>query len=140
MKAPHEKRAVAMKHLEKITLPNGLHLDVWDASRRIAADTTKVELVIKMNIPFAADHFAEEDHYLKVRRVFGPSDTYEYRKERTFVNNDDKERVFAELLGDFKRDALPYLAKEDFPRRFSQSKYRELLQNPHKYRSRLESL
>ena len=56
------------------------------------------------------------------------------------MNNDDKERVFAELLGDFKRDALPYLAKEDFPRRFSQSKYRELLQNPHKYRSRLESL
>ena len=63
-----------MKHLEKITLPNGLHLDVWDASRRIAADTTKVELVIKMNIPFAADHFAEEDHYLRcagfsVRRI-----------------------------------------------------------------------
>ncbi len=128
-----------MKHIEKITLANGLHLDVWDASRRIAADTTKVELVIRMNLAFAADHFEDEAHYLQTRRVFGPGDAYEYRKERTFVNNAEKDLVFAELLDDFKRDALPYLAKPDFPRRFSQSKYREILRNPHQYRSRLES-
>ena len=139
MKTTFEKGSPIMKHIEKIVLPTGLSLNVWDASRRIATDTTKVELVIKMNVPFAADHFDAEDHYLKTRRVFGLEDTYEYRKERTFVATTEKDRVFAELLADFKRDALPYLAKEDFPRRFSQSKYREIIRNWYKYKDRLES-
>ncbi|MDI9571499.1 MAG: hypothetical protein QM278_12455 [Pseudomonadota bacterium] len=129
-----------MKHVERIPLPTGLSLDVWDASRRIAADTTRVELVIRMRVPFAADHFDEEDHYLKTRRVFGPEDFYEYRKERTFVATTEKDRVFAELLTDFKRDALPYLAREGFPRSFSQSKYREIISNLYKYKDRLESV
>jgi hypothetical protein len=139
MKACVKKGYPVMKHIENIALPNGLRLDVWDASRRIAADTTKVELVIKMKVPFASAHFDAEDHYLKTRRVFGPEGTYEYRKERTFVNNADTDRVFAELLGDFKRDALPYLVREDFPRRFSRSKYREIVNNWYQYRHLFEN-
>jgi hypothetical protein len=126
-----------MKQIESINLPNGLSLDVWDLSRRIAADTVKVELVIKMEVSFENSHFEEEDHYLKTRRVFGTAGTYEYRKERTFVHLDAKEEVFRELLDTFKRDALPYLAQDNFPQRFSRSKYREIVQNWYKYKDRL---
>ena len=130
-------RCVAMKHVENLNLPNGLTLHIWDVSRQIAADTVKVELVIKMDVAFEISHFEEEDHYLKTRRVFGPVGNYEYRKERTFVHNAEAETVLRNLLNDFKRDALPYLAKDEFPRKFSQSKYREILQNWYKYKDRL---
>ncbi|MDQ1277801.1 MAG: hypothetical protein QG555_843 [Thermodesulfobacteriota bacterium] len=128
-----------MKQIESINLPNGLSLEVWDASRQIAADTVKVELVIKMDVSFASSHFEEEDHYLKTRRVFGPAGSYEYRKERTFVHNAETETVFRNLLNDFKRDALPYLAQDNFPRHYSRSKYRDIVQNPYKYQDRLGS-
>jgi hypothetical protein len=128
-----------MKHIESINLPNGLSLDVWDVSRQIAADTIKVELVIKMDVAFENFHFEEEDHYLKTRRVFGTAGSYEYRKERTFVHNAEKEAVFRDLLEAFKRDALPYLAKDNFPQRFSRSKYRDIVQNVYKYKDRLGS-
>jgi len=129
-----------MKQIERLNLPNGLSLDVWDVSRRIAADTVKVELVIKMDVVFEISHFEEEDHYLKTRRVFGPAGSYEYRKERTFVHIDEKEAVFRELLDAFKRDALPYLAKDNFPQRFSRSKYRDIVQNGYKYKDRLGNI
>lgn len=126
-----------MKQIENISLPNGLSLDVLDLSRRIAVDTVKVELVIKMEVAFEIYHFEEEDHYLKTRRVFGPAGSYEYRKERTFVHIDEKEAVFRDLLDAFKRDALPYLAQDNFPQRFSRSKYRDIIQNIYKYKDRL---
>ena len=126
-----------MKHVENLSLPNGLSMDVWDVSRQIAADTVKVELIIKMAVAFESSYFDEEDQYLKTRRVFGPVGNYEYRKERTFVHNAETETVFRNLLDDFKKDALPYLAKDEFPRKFSQSKYREILQNWYKYKDRL---
>lgn len=129
-----------MKQIENINLPNGLSLDVWDLSRRIAADTVKVELVIKMEVTFESCHFDEEDHYLKTRRVFGPAGSYEYRKERTFVHIDEKETVFRDLLDAFKRDALPYLAQDNFPQRFSRSKYRDIIQNIYKYKDRLGNI
>lgn len=129
-----------MKHVENLSLPNGLSMDVWDVSRQIAADTVKVELIIKMDVAFENSYFEEEDHYLKTRRVFGPVGNYEYRKERTFVHNAETETVFRNLLDDFKKDALPYLAKDEFPRKFSQSKYREILQNWYKYKDRLGNI
>ncbi len=129
-----------MKHVENLSLPNGLSMDVWDVSRQIAADTVKVELIIKMAVAFESSYFDEEDQYLKTRRVFGPVGNYEYRKERTFVHNAETETVFRNLLDDFKKDALPYLAKDEFPRKFSQSKYREILQNWYKYKDRLGNI
>jgi hypothetical protein len=137
---PHRQEGQdAMKQIESINLPNGLSLDVWDASRQIAADTVKVELVIKVEVAFASSHFDEEDHYLKTRRVFGPAGCYEYRKERTFVPNAEAKTVFRNLLDDFKKDALPYLAQDNFPQHYSRSKYRDIVQNWYKYQDRLGS-
>ncbi len=121
------------KIVENIRLTNGLVLEVWDLSRAIAADTTKVELYIRVKVPFQEAHFADPGHYELTRRVFGPEGVYEYRKERTFVNNAEREAVFADLLGGFRTDALPYLERADFPRRYSLNRYREILQNPWKY-------
>jgi hypothetical protein len=56
------------------------------------------------------------------------------------VHIDERDAVFQELLGDFKRDALPYLAKSEFPGRFSRSKYREIVQNLYKYKNILENV
>ncbi|PKN33488.1 MAG: hypothetical protein CVU61_13105 [Deltaproteobacteria bacterium HGW-Deltaproteobacteria-19] len=128
---------IMSKIVENIQLSNGLVLEVWNLSRPIAADTTKVELYIRVRVPFEKSHFDDPGHFDLTRRVFGPEGIYEYRKERTFVNNADRETVFAELLNGFRADALPYFERADFPRRFSLNRHREILQNPWKYPVRL---
>jgi len=128
-----------MKQLvEEITLPNGLVMNIWDASRVIAADTTSVILLVTIKMELKPDYFLEADHYKLTTAVFGQEMLYEYRKERTFVKNDGTESVFRELMETFKTDALPYLSRDAFPEQFARSKYREIISNPYRYRDYLE--
>lgn len=125
-----------MKLYEQTPLPNGLILEVFDLSRLIAANTTKVALLIRIKVTLKPDYFADLAHFQKTRDIFGLEIPFEYPMERSFVGNEEKEPVFNRLLDAFKQDTLPYLSSDKFPGRFALSKYREILKNPYKYPSR----
>jgi hypothetical protein len=123
-----------MQLFEHIPLPNGLVAEVYDLSRPIAADTTKVEMVIKIKVELRPDYFSAPAHFEQTRKIFGSDIFYEYRMGQSFVNTEEKEKVFGALLDSFKKDSLPYLSGEKFPGRLALSKYTEILMNPYKYR------
>lgn len=128
-----------MKRLvEEIALPNGLVMNIWDASRVIAEDTTSVILIVTIRMELRPDYFLEADHFKLTTSVFGQEMLYEYKKERTFVKNEEVESVFQELLETFKTDALPYLSRDNFPQQFARSRHREIINNPYRYRQYLE--
>lgn len=127
-----------MKLYEKISLPNNLTLEIWDYSRQIGADTTKVELVAQIEVEFRPEYFQRREWFEKLVKTLGPKGIYEYRKARTFVNNSEINDVFHELLKTFKENTLPYLAKEDFPRKFAKSKLREIEEHWYRYLPREE--
>jgi hypothetical protein len=118
---------------DKIPLSNGLIVEVHDLSRAIAADTTKVELLIKIDIKLSESFFTNREQFELTRSIFGDAVFFEYRKERTFVNNADTQTVFHEFLETFKKDSLPYLSHTDFARRFCLSKYSDIVKHPYKY-------
>ena len=111
-------RSITAKHLRDISI----NLE-WEAH-------------LMVNAP--ENYFEDFEHFRQVRQVFGTEQLYEYEKERTFVNTVDKEKVFDELLGDFKRDSIPYLGRQNFPLRFAQSKYTEIQKHYYRYRHLLE--
>jgi len=122
-----------MNLVEEITLSNNLIMQVWDGSRAIASDTTKVELRIVIDIAVRKEYFNDPEHLQQVAAVFGPEISYEYTKERTFVDTTNREMVFNELLEDFRKDSLPYISRTDFPARFAMSKLRDIRQHPYRY-------
>ena len=122
-----------MKLFERIPLPNGLEAEVYDLSRPIAVDTTKVEMLIKIRVTLRPEYFAASAHFEQTRKVFGPEICYEYRTGQSFVANEEKEAVFGALLESFKKDALPYLSGGKFPGRFAMSRFMDILKNPYKY-------
>jgi hypothetical protein len=125
---------MSQKLIEKIALPNGLHLEIWDYSRSIAKDTDKVTLYICAPIPLEPSFFSENSQYEKTRKCLGDSLLFEYRNERSFVVQAERDQIFRQFVDIFKQDTLPYLSKPDFPRRFALSKYREIEKNPYQYR------
>ena len=127
-----------MNLVETISLPNELMVEIWDASREIAEDTTLVKLVIRMKVEIREDYFEDPEHFRQVRSVFGTEEFYRYEKERTFVNTVDKEKVFNEMLEDFKRDSIPYLGRPNFPERFAKTKHDEIQKHYYKYRHILD--
>lgn len=119
--------------VEEITLPNKLVVEVWDNSRPISDDTVQVRLVIKIKVDMKEEYFSEPEHCEQVKKVFGPEIYYEYQKDRTFVNKNEKNTVFSEFLNDFKKDSLPYFEKPQFPSRFAVSKYKEIQKRFYRY-------
>jgi hypothetical protein len=122
-----------MTLLEEIRLPNGLVAEIWDGSRLIAADTTTVVLVVKIPVDLKEEYFEDPAACRKTARVFGSPLVYEYRNERTFMSVGEREALFNEFLANFKKDVLPYVSKEQFPKRFVLSKYQEMIKDPLKY-------
>lgn len=122
-----------MRLVEEITLPNKLVVEVWDNSRPISDDTVQVRLVIKIKVDMKEEYFSEPEHCEQVKKVFGPEIYYEYQKDRTFVNKNEKNTVFSEFLNDFKKDSLPYFEKPQFPSRFAVSKYKEIQKRFYRY-------
>jgi len=129
-----------MNLVEEIQLANNLTVEIWDKSRDIAEDTTLVKLIIKAKIEIKPEYFSDPIHFEQVTKVFGPEIYFQYEKERTFVDSQDKETVFADLLDDFKRDSLPYIARGNFPARFALSKYDEIQRRYYKYRHILDDI
>lgn len=109
--------------VEKIPMPNGLRLEVWDKSVSIAADITKIELLVRIRVELQPSYFTKHDHYELVRKIMGSEIFFEHKQKRTFVRDKEKYVVFQELLDNFKKNSLPYLSKPSFPRSFALSKY-----------------
>ena len=118
---------------EEIRLPNGLVAEVWDGSRLIAADTASVVLVVKIPMDIREEYFDDAQARRRTVGAFGSPILFEYRNERTFVQAGQREAVFREFLENFKKDVLPYVSREHFPKRYVLSKYMEILKDPWKY-------
>jgi hypothetical protein len=127
-----------MNDIETIPLANGLTVEIRDLSRPIAADTTKVELLFSVAVPLQREDCDCPAHYELIRKVWGESPRFEYRGTRSFVRNTNVERAARELREAFQQDALSYLARPDFPRRFVRAKYREIETQPYRYREFLK--
>ena len=127
-----------MNLVEQISLPNGLIVEAWDKSIPITADTTRVKLLIRINVELQPSYFIKSEHFELVRKILGPEIFFEYIKERSFVYNKENGTVFQELLNSFKKDSLPYLSKSSFPRYFALSKYWDIEKNRYKYHSFFE--
>lgn len=119
--------------IEEIPLPNGLNVEVWDLSIPIAANTTKVELLIRIRVELQPSYFIKPEHFEIVRKIMGPEIFYEYKKQRPFVNTKEKDAIFRELVDIFKQDSVPYLARPNFPHKFALSKYWDIEKNRYKY-------
>jgi len=125
-----------MNIIEEIDLPNGLKLTIADYTRRIAADTKKVELTFSMKIDVLESFFATADEYRTLVDIFGEELTYEHRLERTFVYDKDESAIRTELIDTFKNNTLNYLASPNFAKKMALSMLRDIKLNPFKYQAK----
>lgn len=125
-----------MNVVEEIRLANGLLVRIIDRSKLIAAGTTKVMVEIAVPVPLDPEYFDNLEDFGLVKSFFGDPLQFTVVKERTFVENKNRQAVFDGLVEDFKRDTLPYIERESFPSRFARSKLSDIKRRPHRYRLR----
>ncbi|WP_245605476.1 hypothetical protein [Thermodesulfobacterium hydrogeniphilum] len=102
------------KMVEKIQLDNGLTLEIWNYSRKIAGDRWLVGLLIQVGVSPEEVHFSNREYYQMFLEKTDGRVYYRYRKERTFVPEDQVESLFSTMKENFLSAALPYLSHPDF--------------------------
>jgi len=121
-----------------ILLENGLMLELYDQSRKLAGDRWLVKLVAKINIP--VDCLPTDEGKLgqvdinDFNAACGNYFRYEQRRERNFVDGSQKDAVFHNLMTSFLNGLQRYLSHPDFPRRCALREYRKQQQRSTWYR------
>lgn len=109
-------------------LENGLTLNLFDASRKIAGDRWFISILARVEIPVKSGIFDEKGLLVTVedaRALIGDTVVFEQKRERNFISKDEKEEVISQILRDFLANVVPYLGNEKFPVNFLKKIYKE---------------
>jgi hypothetical protein len=107
--------------LATLTLNNQLTLSLFDASRKIAGDRWRVEIVLRIDIPVSETWFSAHPlpaPLAELTEILGNSVRFEYRDQRTFVDADEKDELLARMRADLLTMAPRYYGHPDFAARF----------------------
>jgi hypothetical protein len=109
-----------LKLVEKIYLPNNLVLEFHDYSRLVAGDRWLVGLLARIPIEISEEDFAgrPRELYKDFLKEQGPVIYFELKKERNFIDEKEKDRLFNQMLNELKEYALSYMGHKSFAKGF----------------------
>lgn len=114
---------------ETIDLSNGLRVEFYDYSRKLAGDRWLVGLLVKIPMRVTKEDFNSfEDSdilYEKFIDKNGEEIFFEVQKERNFIDEKEKDEVFSQLLTSLKTHTLTYMEHEEFASGFKKKKIAE---------------
>lgn len=107
-----------MELIEKIDLPNGLVLELYDCSRLVAGDRWFVKLLVRAPVKVTHEAFAHlpdgEALYHEFIETRGDIVLFDKKLERTFIDQTEKDHILSHLVEKFKEDVLAYMGHPDF--------------------------
>jgi hypothetical protein len=116
--------------IEKITLPNGLSLEIWDTSRRMAGDRWLVSLLAKVEIAVLPEYFSTlddgEQAYQDLVAAHGNSLVFTQEKVGLFVDEKETKDVLTRLCQRIKDNLVAYLGNPKFASLYVLKKYGDL--------------
>ncbi|MEW5910381.1 MAG: hypothetical protein AB1659_11315 [Thermodesulfobacteriota bacterium] len=119
------------RFLKKIPLKNGLSLEFFDASRKLAGDRWRVTLIAVIHIPVREIWNARNIAGILLSdllAVIGEEAIYQKKMERNFIDEKEKDSVLASMEDSLSSSQLSYLSHGEFPIRFILKTYRDLFQ------------
>ena len=119
---------MAPRLMERRELPNGVTLEFWDESRRVAGDLWFVGVRAVVPVPLSdhqVNHISPEVMEF-IRTEVGEHLCFQLREGKNFVAEGEVESLRDEFKRVFLRNSLPYLSRPDFPSRFLSRKIREV--------------
>ncbi|GEM_PF-208384 len=102
------------KMIEKIELENGLILEIWDYSRKIAGDRWLVGFLAQVSVIPSREDFSNEFYYEYFLQNTDGKLYYRYHKERTFVPEKDVPEIYKTIKENFLKAVLPYISRPNF--------------------------
>ena len=108
--------------IKSIELSNGLKLDFYDISRKLAGDRWYVGLIAQIDIPLIGSLLTNQhlSHYSveEIRNTLGESVRFQQKRERHYIDEREKDDLLNDLMDSFIKRTLNYLSLPDFPGKY----------------------
>jgi hypothetical protein len=115
------------EEIKKIALANGLELHLYDASKRLVGNRWNVCLVAEIPVDvsqFLASTTIDSKTLREgIKALLGDRICFKQKRQKHFVDTQDKDTVFAELQSSLLETTLCYLSHEEFAKNFIMREY-----------------
>lgn len=112
------------------TLSNGIEVTYYDLSKKMAADRwlVKIKCDLLLIIDDALfDKISDKELRSGMVEKYRDGMVYSVTKERTFIDETEKENVFDQLLRQLDENAIFYVQSKKFPQKLFASKLEEFV-------------
>ena len=114
--------------VKTIDLENGQTLVISDLSRKISEAGWVVVMKADMEIKIVKELFCDtplsDFKFQDILGILGDKVVYEYKIERNFILNPDKDEVFDNIIETYIKNMGQYVAKPGFPGKFVLKEYK----------------
>jgi hypothetical protein len=121
---------MANQPFDTISLGNGLSLEIWDNSRKVAGNRWLVSMEIRIDIPLSIGNLGgltnKEEVFSALKAEYGDKVTYRHELEKHFVDDNKKKEVFNKFMETAREDLFAYLSHPNFAKKFTLLKYKKL--------------
>lgn len=108
--------------IKSIELSNGLKLDFYDISRKLAGDRWYVGLIARIDIPLIDSLLTNQhlSHYSveEISNTLGESVRFQQKRERHYIDEREKDDLLKDVMDSFIKRTLNYLSLPDFPGKY----------------------
>jgi len=112
-------------------LSNGLKLDFYDISRRLAGDRWYVGLIARIDIPLTDSLLTNQQlsnySVVEIRNALGEAVRFQQKRERHYIDEREKDALLHGLMESFSKSTLNYFSHPDFPGKYVLKEFRAYL-------------
>ncbi len=108
--------------IKTVELGNGLKLEFYDLSRKLAGDRWYVGVVARIDIP-VTDSLLMQPQFSpfsdqEIKAALGETVRFQQKQERHFIDELEKDAMLNRLMNSFIQSSLTYLSHPDFSTKF----------------------
>ena len=108
--------------IKTMELSNGLKLDFYDISRKLAGDRWYVGMIARIDIPLTDSLLTNQQlsNYSveEIRNALGEAVRFQQKRERHYIDEREKDDLLKDLMDSFIKRTLNYLSLPDFPGKY----------------------
>ena len=108
--------------IKTMELSNGLKLDFYDISRKLAGDRWYVGMIARIDIPLTDSLLTNQQlsNYSveEIRNALGEAVRFQQKRERHYIDERKKDALLHGLMDSFIKSTLNYFSHPDFPNKY----------------------
>jgi len=114
--------------MKTMDLGNGLKLEIYDISRKLAGDRWYVGMVVRIDIPLndlrSTDQLFSDYSVEQIRGALGETVRFQEKRERHYIDEREKDAMLLDMMDSFVKTTLSYLSHPDFPGKYVLKKFK----------------